>query len=77
MAKNIVRRESLTEQSKSIHIHRSIKGILVPGDRMKELQIGSGFNTSQSAVRDAIRSLQALGSVEHRPHIRSLGKNLQ
>ncbi len=74
MRKKAVRRESLTEQIKSILIDRIVEGTLVPGDRLKELQIASEFGTSQAPVREAIRSLQALGYVEHRPHVGALVK---
>jgi DNA-binding GntR family transcriptional regulator len=74
MRKKAVHRESLTEQIKSILISRIVEGTLVPGDRLKELQIANEFGTSQAPVREAIRSLQALGYVEHRPHVGALVK---
>lgn len=74
MGKMVVKRESLTEQIKSILIDRIVDGTLVPGDRLKELQIASEFGTSQAPVREAIRSLQALGYVEHKPHVGALVK---
>lgn len=49
-------------------------GTLNPGDRLKELQIAEEFGTSQAPVREAIRSLQALGYVEHIPHVGALIK---
>ena len=74
MAKAIVQRESLTEQIKSILIGRIVDGSLSPGDRLKELQIAGEFGTSQAPVREAIRSLQALGYVEHKAHVGALVK---
>ncbi len=74
MQKKVVKRESLTEQIKSILIDRIVDGELAPGDRLKELQIASEFGTSQAPVREAIRSLQALGYVEHKPHVGALVK---
>ncbi len=74
MGKMVVKRESLTEQIKSILIDRIIDGVLVPGDRLKELQVAKEFGTSQAPVREAIRSLQALGYVEHKPHVGALVK---
>jgi len=74
MQKKVVKRESLTEQIKSILIDRIVDGELGPGDRLKELQIASEFGTSQAPVREAIRSLQALGYVEHKPHVGALVK---
>ncbi|WP_028585568.1 GntR family transcriptional regulator [Desulfogranum mediterraneum] len=69
-----VRRESLTEQIQSILIDRIVEGTLSPGDRLKELQIAAEFGTSQAPVREAIRSLQALGYVEHKAHVGALVK---
>ncbi len=74
MGKQLVKRESLTEQIKSILIDRIVDGSLGPGDRLKELQIAEEFGTSQAPVREAIRSLQALGYVEHKPHVGALIK---
>ncbi len=74
MAKVAVQRESLTEQIKSILIGRIVDGSLSPGDRLKELQIAKEFGTSQAPVREAIRSLQALGYVEHKAHVGALVK---
>ena len=69
-----IKRESLTEQIKSILIQRIEEGTLAPGDRLKELQLADEFGTSQAPVREAIRSLQALGYVEHKLHVGSLVK---
>lgn len=69
-----VQRQSLTEQIKSILIERIINGTLLPGDRLKELQIAQEFGTSQAPVREALRSLQALGYVEHKAHVGALVK---
>lgn len=74
MRKQVVIRESLTEQIKSILIGRIVDGTLGPGDRLKVLQIADEFGTSQAPVREAISSLQALGYVEHRPHVGALIK---
>lgn len=74
MTKVAVQRESLTEQIKTILIGRIIDGSLSPGDRLKELQIAGEFGTSQAPVREAIRSLQALGYVEHKAHVGALVK---
>lgn len=72
MSKSIVNRQSLTEQIKSILIERILDGKLQPGDRLKELRIAEEFGTSQAPVREAIRSLQALGYVEHKAHVGAL-----
>lgn len=74
MGKQVIQRQSLTEQIKSILIERIIDGTLTPGDRLKELQIADEFGTSQAPVREALRSLQALGYVEHIPHVGALIK---
>lgn len=72
MGKQLVNRQSLTEQIKTMLIERIIAGVLQPGDRLKELSIAKEFGTSQAPVREAIRSLQALGYVEHKAHIGAL-----
>lgn len=74
MKKPVIKRQSLTEQIKTILIDRIINGTLLPGDRLKELQIAEEFGTSQAPVREAIRSLQALGYVEHKAHVGALIK---
>jgi len=72
MGRKAVNKDSLTEQIKSILIDRIVEGTLSSGDRLKELQIAGEFGTSQAPVREAIRSLQALGYVEHKPHVGAL-----
>lgn len=74
MKNRTVKRKSLTDQIKSILIDRIVDGTLCSGDRLKELQIANEFGTSQAPVREAIRSLQALGYVEHKPHIGAIVK---
>ncbi len=74
MKNELIKRESLTEQIKTILIKRIINGELSPGDRLKELQIAEEFGTSQAPVREAIRSLQALGYVKHKHHVGALVK---
>lgn len=69
MASDTIQRESLTAQIKRILIERIVDGTLAPGERLKELQIASDFGTSQAPVREALRSLQVLGYIEHRPHV--------
>lgn len=74
MNKTVVKRQSLTQQIQSIIIERIVDGHLLPGDRLKELQIAEEFGTSQAPVREAIRSLQALGYVKHKPHVGAIVK---
>lgn len=69
MSTNAIRRESLTAQIKRILIERIVDGSLAPGERLKELQIAAEFGTSQAPVREALRGLQVLGYIEHRPHV--------
>jgi DNA-binding GntR family transcriptional regulator len=69
MTSDTIQRESLTAQIKRILIERIVDGTLAPGERLKELQIAAEFGTSQAPVREALRSLQVLGYIEHRPHI--------
>lgn len=69
-----IKRKSLTEQIQEVLIDRIIDGDLAPGDRLKELQIAKEFGTSQAPVRETLRSLQALGYVEHKPHVGAIVK---
>lgn len=69
-----IKRKSLTEQIQEVLLDRIIDGELAPGDRLKELQIAKEFGTSQAPVRETLRSLQALGYVEHKPHVGAIVK---
>ncbi len=69
-----LKRKSLTEQIQEVLIERILRGELLPGDRLKELQIANEFGTSQAPVRETIRSLQAMGYVEHKPHVGAIVK---
>lgn len=74
MVKENVRRTSLTEQIQTILIEKITSGSLSAGERLKELQLAREFGTSQSPVREAIRSLQALGYIEHKAHVGAVVK---
>lgn len=74
MAKSTVVKRSLKDQIKTILIDRMVNGELVPGDRIKELQVAQEFGTSQAPVREAIRCLETLGYVEHVPHVGAMVK---
>ena len=69
-----IKRESLTEQIQSILIERILDGTLLPGERIKELQVAHEFGTSQAPAREAIKTLTAMGYVEHRPHVGAVVK---
>lgn len=74
MANKSVRRVSLTGQIQAILIERIIKGSLSAGERLKEMQLAKEFGTSQSPIREAIRSLQARGYIEHKAHVGAVVK---
>ncbi len=63
-----IRRVSFTDQILNILLQRILAGELKPGDRIKELQVANEMETSQAPVREAIRALEAMGYVEHKPH---------
>lgn len=63
-----IKRVSFTEQILQILLQRILTGELKPGDRIKELQVANEMETSQAPVREAIRALEAMGYVEHKPH---------
>jgi DNA-binding GntR family transcriptional regulator len=68
-------RTSLKDQIKKILIARIVDGTLLPGDRIKELQIAKELGTSQAPVREAIRCLETLGYIDHIPHVGAMVKS--
>ncbi len=74
MAAQVVRK-SLKDQIKKILIERIVDGRLVPGDRIKEMQVAKELGTSQAPVREAIRCLETLGYIEHIPHVGAMVKS--
>jgi DNA-binding GntR family transcriptional regulator len=68
-------RKSLKDQVKKILIERIVEGTLLPGDRIKELQVAKELGTSQAPVREAIRCLETLGYIDHIPHVGAMVKN--
>ena len=75
MATAKVVRKSLKDQIKKILIERIVEGTLLPGDRIKELQVAQELGTSQAPVREAIRCLESLGYVDHIPHVGAMVKS--
>ncbi len=63
-----IQRHSLKDQIKDILISQIISGELKSGDKLLELSIAKEFGTSQAPVREAIRCLESLGYVEHKPN---------
>ena len=61
-------RAMLGQQIREILLERIFKGELQPGDRIVELQLANELGTSQAPVREALRELQSLGFVEHKPY---------
>lgn len=74
MTDAVLTRQSLKDQIKNILIERIVDGELIPGDRIKELQIAKELGTSQAPVREAIRCLETLGYIEHIPHVGAMVK---
>ncbi|MBE0586382.1 MAG: GntR family transcriptional regulator [Desulfofustis sp.] len=68
-------RASLKDQIKKILIERIVGGKLLPGDRIKELQVAKELGTSQAPVREAIRCLETLGYIDHIPHVGAMVKS--
>ncbi len=63
-----IKRTSFKDQILQILLQRIVTGELKPGDRIKELQVATEMETSQAPVREAIRALEAMGYIEHKPH---------
>jgi len=69
---------SLKEQITKILKQRILTGEIKPGDRITEMHLAKEFGTSQAPVREALRSLESQGFLEHKTHsgtsVRSLEK---
>ncbi len=51
-------------------------GAFVPGDRLREEDVGERLSLSRTPVREALRRLEADGIVEHRPRIGAVIRTL-
>lgn len=57
-------------QDAYLQIVRDIRaGMLMPGDRLTEMDLAARFGISRTPVREAIRQLEADGLVVHMPHL--------
>lgn len=45
-----------------------VRGVLIPGSALDEMELARRFNVSRTPVREAIRQLAANGLIEVRPH---------
>jgi len=45
-----------------------VRGILIPGQTLDEMELARRFGVSRTPVREAIRQLAASGLIETRPH---------
>lgn len=66
--KSNINRASLKDQVRDILMEQILTGELKPGDRLKEMHIANSLGVSQAPVREAIRSLEAIGYIEHVPN---------
>lgn len=67
--KSSIKRASLKDQVKDILMKQIFSGALKPGDRLKEMHIAKSLGVSQAPVREAIRSLESIGYIEHVPNV--------
>ena len=67
--KSNINRAPLKDQVQDILMTQILSGELKPGDRLKEIHIAKSLGVSQGPVREAIRSLEAIGYVEHVPNV--------
>lgn len=51
-------------------------GTYMPGDRLREEEVGERLSLSRTPVREALRRLEAHGIVEHRPRIGAIIRSL-
>ncbi len=72
----MIEKQSLKDQIVKLILDRIKSGDILPGERLKELALAREFGTSQAPVREALRSLEASGIVEHKPNVGSSLKRL-
>lgn len=53
------------------------EGRFLPGDRLREEEVGALLSLSRTPVREALRRLEAEGLVEHRPRIGAVIRKLE
>ncbi len=68
MREQPIKRNGISGQVKDIILQRILAGHYQPGQRLKEMKIADELGTSQAPVREAMRSLEAQGFIDHRPH---------
>lgn len=51
-------------------------GIFLPGDRLREEDVGERLSISRTPVREALRRLEADGIIEHRPRLGAVVRKL-
>lgn len=61
LAMSAVHRESTAAQMRRVLSERILSGELIPGTRLREMQLASEFEISQESVREALRELEVLG----------------
>ena len=66
--KSNISKTSLKDQVVDILMELILSGQLKSGDRIKEMHIAKHLGVSQAPVREAIRSLEAMGYIEHIPN---------
>lgn len=72
----MLQKQSLKDQIVQLILEKIKTGEFVPGQRLKELSLAREFGTSQAPVREALRSLETAGFIEHKPNIGSSLKQL-
>lgn len=65
---SLVRAKSLTDQVADSIVEGIAKGILVPGQKVIEVELANRLQVSRVPVREALKILEAQGIVESRPH---------
>ena len=53
------------------------EGVYLPGDRLREEEVGERLGLSRTPVREALRRLEAHGIIEHRPRLGAVIKQLK
>jgi DNA-binding GntR family transcriptional regulator len=76
MSPSSLLRSSLKEQITEIIKQRILTGDIKPGERITEMNLAKEFGTSQAPVREALRSLESQGFLEHKTHSGTRVKSL-
>ncbi|MGZ2256022.1 GntR family transcriptional regulator [Roseobacter sp. A03A-229] len=76
------KRQTMTQKSSGETAYEALlaairEGVYLPGDRLREEDVGERLKLSRTPVREALRRLEADQIVEHRPRIGAVVRRLE